>query len=368
MQNKNIVIFSSGISETHGILSDIQRELEDRGYICSNWRNLFRTAKHVDKIALLPMLIKKIPTFDYAVLICEGHDLTSVVRGDKTDTFHTMRDNVLFEIGLCAMALGLERTILITDSDVRLPDDLTGTNDSLALKEIRLPKNFLTESATEHSGHVAAIGSEIHRYISEMGEHIHQVIIGASAGSACSYVANFILRLLEHIEDDIHIKVGKDKTETFRVDPKKVYVDIFIPETINTTVIKNMEAYTKSFSEAFIPTARDRNIYFRFRREGDCLHVIDCPTNAITSYDMAKVLLNMEADDTEDINAAKRFTEKELNLYEASVATLTEKASIDSFIDEHYASLTAAERRKMTDKIFDITENRLTVTRRDFSK
>ena len=76
----------------------------------------------------------------------------------------------------------------------------------------------------------------------------------------------------------------------------------------------------------------------------------------------------MEADDTEEINAAKRFTEKELNLYEASVATLTEKASIDSFIDEHYASLTAAEMRKMADKIFDITENRLTVTRRDFFK
>ena len=37
-------------------------------------------AKDSRNISLLPMLVKKIPTFDFAVLICEGHDRTMVQR------------------------------------------------------------------------------------------------------------------------------------------------------------------------------------------------------------------------------------------------------------------------------------------------
>lgn len=367
MKNKNIVIFSSGISGENGILPDIHRELENRGFVCSDWRALFSTAKHTDKIALLPMLVKKIPTFDYAILICEGHDLTSVMREGKTQVFHTMRDNVIFEIGLCAMALGLERTILVTDGEVHLPDDLAGTNNRLALKEIRLPKNFLLESSSHHSRHVRILGDEIENYISATGEHIHQVVIGASTGSACSYVTNFISRVIEHIEDDIHIKVdGKDETVHF--SHKDVYIDILLPETINPDIIENINAFKNSLPEASVPTARDRSISFRYRIDGDKLHIIDCPTNANTSYSMSNIILDMDADDIADCDAAKRFTEKELNLYEASIATLTERSSIQTFIDELYARSTPQERAKIVDIIFDVTQNRMTVTRKDFSK
>ena len=49
---------------------------------------------------------------------------------------HILRDNVLFEIGLCVMALGLPRVILVTDGQVRLPEDLMGPNNSLAVKQV----------------------------------------------------------------------------------------------------------------------------------------------------------------------------------------------------------------------------------------
>lgn len=80
MRSQNIVLFSSGVSEREGISLAIRDALEGMGYSCSYWRELFRDAKDSRNISLLPMLVKKIPTFDFAVLICEGHDRTMVQR------------------------------------------------------------------------------------------------------------------------------------------------------------------------------------------------------------------------------------------------------------------------------------------------
>ncbi|HHU53869.1 MAG TPA: nucleotide-binding protein [Clostridiaceae bacterium] len=119
MKNKHIILFSSGISEEKGILDSLVSTLEVKGYMCSYWRDLFSGANDSDNIAILPMLIKKIPTFDYAILVCEGHDITTIQRQGTLEQVYTMRDNVLFEIGLCVMALGLSKTILVTDALVR---------------------------------------------------------------------------------------------------------------------------------------------------------------------------------------------------------------------------------------------------------
>ena len=133
MRQQNIVLFSSGVSEKNGILGFVKEELDKLEYQCSYWRDLFANARDSNNIALLPMLIKKIPTFDFAVLICEGHDQTKMLREDVDDAVPTMRDNVLFEIGLCTMALGPNRVILLTDKIVRIPDDLKGVDNQSAV-------------------------------------------------------------------------------------------------------------------------------------------------------------------------------------------------------------------------------------------
>lgn len=49
MKNKNIILFSSGISEKNGTLFKVKELLEKKGYSCSYWRDLFA-------YAILPIL------------------------------------------------------------------------------------------------------------------------------------------------------------------------------------------------------------------------------------------------------------------------------------------------------------------------
>ena len=80
MRKINVVLFSSGYSEQNGILNKVISGLERKGYNVFCWRNLFQNAHKIDQIALLPILIKKIPTFDFAIIIGEGHDKTEMLR------------------------------------------------------------------------------------------------------------------------------------------------------------------------------------------------------------------------------------------------------------------------------------------------
>ncbi len=85
-----------------------------------------------EHIALLPSLSKKIPTFDFALIFAEGVD-TVQMRGE--DVHKSMRDNVLFELGLCVMALGTDRVILFAEDSIHIPDDLIGVG-KLGVKHI----------------------------------------------------------------------------------------------------------------------------------------------------------------------------------------------------------------------------------------
>lgn len=216
MRPINIVCFSSGISEKNGILEYVRDSLNQCGYNCIYWRDLFLGAHDMNNIALLPMLIKKIPSFDFAVLICEGHDRTWILRDGVEEEVQTMRDNVLFEIGLCTMALGLPRTILLTDDLVRMPDDLTGYNNTLAVKRIIYhPEQFSSyeEAGRELIDYMSGLQSSVQMIDSYIRTHMSQispVVIGAAASTACGYAGNFVFRTLERINTGVLLD---DRTE-----------------------------------------------------------------------------------------------------------------------------------------------------------
>ncbi len=347
----NIVLFSSGVSEKNGTLDEISSSLRKRGYSCSIWRDLFSTAHNADKIALLPMLIKKIPTFDYAVLICEGHDVTEMVRNGAKENVRTMRDNVLFEIGLCTMALGFDKTIIVADDEVRLPEDLIGVNGQSAVTKILLGSEnaeFCDENGTLNG---ERIGEEIDEYIKMSSDTTHQVVIGAASSTACGYVSNFLCRTLEHIDDDIHID-GR----VIRVSPENVFVHIKLPSEDSTKFSRD------GLLKASVPTARSRPADFDCYFEGDELHIVDFPTNTTTAYDTAKMILEMDADDDFDPDAERRFTSKELKLYRNTLKTLINRKYVSEIINRHYASLSDCDKEKMIERVLDVLQNRLIIS------
>ena len=216
MRSQNIVLFSSGVSEREGISLAIRDALEAMGYSCSYWRELFCDAKDSRNISLLPMLVKKIPTFDFAVLICEGHDRTMVQRGEICEMVPTMRDNVLFEIGLCVMALGLPRVILVTDGQVRLPEDLMGPNNGLAVKQVcycAADAASVQQAAANTARYIAGVPDacgQIQAYIEQNKACYSPVVVGAAANTACGYASNFVVRLLNGLDETVTLE-GTDR-------------------------------------------------------------------------------------------------------------------------------------------------------------
>lgn len=355
MANENIVIFSSGISEQSGITENIKNTLNQMGFHCIDWRGLFASANDTSNIALLPMLIKKIPTFDFAVLVCEGHDITYISRGKDSETAKTMRDNVLFEIGLCAMAIGLNRTILVTDSDVRLPDDLKGTKGQLAVKQITLSANSLAFDAS-------VICEQIYQYIHQEKDYLNQVVIGAAASGACGYATNFICRTLEHIEDDILLFDGKLEN-TIRISPAQVHLHIILPNNLDKNVLHDIKLKQQSLLRGTIVTARNRPAEFHCYLKDEELHIVDYPTNVVTSYDTARMILEMDADDSYDERATERFVAKEMALYESTLKSLLKETFVHQVIEEHYPNSTDEEKNKMIKDVLDVVRNRLTICR-----
>ena len=370
MTDRNIVLFSSGVSEQSGLLSALSRSLTEKGYSCAYWRDLFRNARDAHNIALLPMLIKKIPTFDYAVLICEGHDTTTIRRADSSECVHTMRDNVLFEIGLCVMALGLSRTILVTDSLVRLPDDLVGVGKTTALKRVVYTSSDTQsmhraqEQVLAYIAQVENASSEIDRYIRQSADELTPVVIGAASSTACGYVSNFVFRTLEQIDKGI---LDSETGETMFFAPDRIFMHIVVPETFDEKTSPAAAAALEKYRKATVPSARNREAEFRYFIRDDALHIVDFPTSIVTSYDTARMILNMNADDTPDVAAAQRFTMKELRLFEATLRAMLTRDYLIQVVREQYASLSPDEQEHIISCVLRVVPDRIEVIRHDFT-
>lgn len=70
----------------------------------------------------LSSLIENAESYDFAVLIATPDDSTTS-RGEKVES---VRDNIVFEFGLFAGLIGLDRTYLLATSSAKLPSDLLG--------------------------------------------------------------------------------------------------------------------------------------------------------------------------------------------------------------------------------------------------
>lgn len=367
MRKINIVIFSSGVSEKSGTLANLIDGLTSKGYNCFCWRDLFKNAKDKNNIALLPMLIKKIPTFDFAVLICEGHDITTMYRNNEYITVPSMRDNVLFEIGLSSMALGLSRVILLTDSKVHIPDDLIGINGQLAFKHIIFNNVNLNKTVNDIENYINKnkenydydrVIDDIDEYINNNKRYISPVVIGAATSIAIGYVNNFIIRLLENIVNGFDAQ-GK----YLKFSKKHIYLNIIIPEHYDENTVKWAKEKQSEFSNATLKSARHRDLTFNYKIKDADLYIYDFPTTLVTSYSTAKMILDIQADDETDNYAEKRFNDKELDLFVATLKSILRKDYILNTINLYYPTSNDYEKQVMIDNICYILDHNFKIER-----
>lgn len=372
MRQQNIVLFSSGVSEKNGILGFVKKELDSLEYQCSYWRDLFANARDSNNIALLPMLIKKIPTFDFAVLICEGHDQTKMLREDVDDAVPTMRDNVLFEIGLCTMALGPRRVILLTDKKVRIPDDLKGVDNQSAVEIIiynpgdadsysvaaqKIVKHFKQELAPLLKKSV----SDIDTYIKREHDSLSPTVIGAAVSTANGYVSNFVLRTLEKINEGVLLEEDGFKNKRI-FDDGNIYVHIVLPYEYSESTPSDSREAMNQLCKGYVPSARFRRAEFRYTLKGKQLHIYDYPTTLVTGYQTARMILRIKADDETDSYAEKRFNAKELDLFENALKTFLNESFIRETVKHFYRDDTEEEEEALIRRLSSMME-RVTVER-----
>lgn len=299
----------------------IQQRLDGNEICCLDWRELFKGANHADQIALLPILMKKIPTFDFALIFAEGVDH---VKMRDNEVYTTMRDNVVFELGLCLMALGSKRVILLSEEGIRLPDDLSGI-ERIGLRHITYSseKEFsqtvsqlaglINERAAHFEQPLATQIDRVIAHITSNADSISPVFVGAAVSSAEAYFTNFIVRLLEHINDPIFRKDSKEPLALS--EEPQVYV-IFPASADSMTHAAIAAYYQKLGAESFfIENAGARSLSFRGMLRNGQLTILDMPTSVTASYSVVHSILNINSDDAYDPTAEERFITKEMDIY-----------------------------------------------------
>ena len=150
--NKRVNIFIGSSSEAINIAEAVQENLRFAGNVELWTQGIFRPSSFI-----LDDLVREVKRFDFAVFVFNPDDVTKL----RDNTYNTVRDNVVFEMGLFIGKIGKERTFYIIprDFEMHLPTDLIGFT----------PATY----DADHPNSIAAVGaacSAIKRKIAELGK------------------------------------------------------------------------------------------------------------------------------------------------------------------------------------------------------
>jgi O-acetyl-ADP-ribose deacetylase (regulator of RNase III) len=114
--------FVGSSSESRGIAQAILQNLEGKVEITCWYHDFFEPTSSV-----LDDLVAKVSRFDFGVFIFVPDDVVQI----RKESSRSVRDNVLFELGLFIGRLGIQRVFIVANpdfEDIRVPTDLTGRN------------------------------------------------------------------------------------------------------------------------------------------------------------------------------------------------------------------------------------------------
>lgn len=336
MRKQNVVIFSAGESVRNGHVEYIKNTLSHHHIDCTIWNDLFHTARDLNNIALLPLLIKKIPTFDFALIVAEGVDKVHLRHNESVKS---MRDNVIFEIGLCIMALGLERVILFSEEGLRMPEDLIGKG-KIGIHQVEFQlhnidsKILEVESIIKQENIIDSDINKIASYILAKAQHMSPVYVGASVALAESYFHNFLLRLITYLDQPIMTS----QHQKIKIDLDKININIFLPTLLTDDIkLKIKDYYYHNNYESFsIQNAGTRDLFFKAKFEQDYFVITDIPTSITASYSIVNTILSLDSDDQFDFHAKERFMIKEVDMFEYALKRfLSDEKLMQSYMKEN---------------------------------
>ena len=347
MRRQNVIVFSSGKNKR--VAHEIARGLD--GDVCSAvvWDEFFNKIYGEEysltkSYALFPFLIKKIPSFDYAVIVA-GDDDRMRKNGEDGREYVTARDNVIFELGLCAMALGDKRVIIVHHKDVRLIDDLRGYGEAAQRRiqsgEIGFEDTVLSSSNVQLKTFDYGEGSDfdeiarrIGAYIRETRDSYSPVVVGAACSTALGYRDNFLMAFSKAVKKtDFSIPgsamCGGQDAPWLRdalSHPENVEIHVLLPSMDfvekHPDVLSNTRAFLGEHLYGQHGTFADCKIMDPARTIGFCckpmngrLHVLDMPTTLLASQKTAQKILDIKADDAIEKDHLSRLLAKEIDLF-----------------------------------------------------
>ena len=199
-------LFVGSSSEAKDLALAVQHELRDIAEVEPWSQGIFRIGS-----VPLESLIRALEGFDFAVFIFAPNDVTRM--RDKTS--HTVRDNVLFELGMFIGKLGQARSFFVTPvskDELHLPSDLDGI----------IPARY-DSSNKNLQGAVSSACFELRKIIRELGplHHFRRVLYDTTADNP---QADFRSLEARRIKDDKPVgdkgrgRLTFEPDGTFRVD------------------------------------------------------------------------------------------------------------------------------------------------------
>lgn len=243
-------IFIGSSKEGHLVAKKIEEQLNNKlgDWIkCETWKDgdVFSSNK-----STLECLVKASRKYDYGILVASNDDITF----KRWKLNKSMRDNVLFEMGLFLGSLGLQRAYLMTHDRIVLPTDYNGItvikynqnnledNIQLIIKEIEKTKTSFNlkpmPSAALALGYFESFVLPFSERIFKDDPNFHLNIITPEN------IENIDLLIEKHKQNNPSIKKYEDRPTAFQyISNLQEYWDI--PTTLKTL---------KTLIDYFIPS------------------------------------------------------------------------------------------------------------------
>lgn len=367
MRPQNVILFSSGKNlKVAEALAEGLRGADCRPVV---WKDYFRAVygeeyERTKSYALFPFLSKKIPSFDFAVVVAGDDDATRKdvpaghwedfgAEADAGRDFITTRDNVVFELGMCCMALGETRVVLVRHRDVRLLDDLRGRNadqkkvagrDGPVCTLLTTDNIQLTAFEYARMADLPGIASRILDYIRASHSVFAPVVIGAACATASGYIGNFVASLCHGLAaarasgtPERFLAYGGNPCgakEAWRhVDPETAEIHVLLPDSSRSPpaeLLRNPKGFL--FDEWYPRQGtrtdgrladRRRPIEFCSLMVGPTVRYVDVPTTILSSYETACRILEIDADEERlEVGQRTRFLSKEMDNFSSALRKL----------------------------------------------